>query len=345
MSQPSRRGFNILAAGGLFSCVGLAARAQRTGRLVVGNWGGDSQKGLEDYIVNPYLKKEGIEVAFDAAAEPARKVKIMAERALPRGTMDIAGLTDTGAFELWKNGAVADIDYTRIVRASEIIPAVKKPYMIPKFFSTRVILYNPDKLAEAPQSYADLWDPALTGRVGAIDLQYRSTIESAAFINGGSISNYEPGKEKLLELKKAGLKIYPTNEAMAQALKSGECWICIMWQARGVMWQNAGIPIKIAFPKEGLGLELYGFSMPKNARNKDEAYKFLNANLQDDTQISFAKDLGYAPVLNKPLLPDEYSSRVGIPKGMEDKVFLPDNEYLLKNDAQLKDWWDKVLKA
>ena len=45
-----------------------------------------------------------------------------------------------------------------------------------------------------------------------------TTIESAAMINGGGVSNYEPGKEKLLELKKMGVKIYPTNEAMAQAL-------------------------------------------------------------------------------------------------------------------------------
>src|SRR5258707_6599533 len=26
-------------------------------------------------------------------------------------------------------------------------------------------------------------------------------------------------------------------------------WMCIMWKARGVMWQNAGIPIEIANPK------------------------------------------------------------------------------------------------
>ncbi|CAN7353623.1 extracellular solute-binding protein [Bosea sp. LjRoot9] len=345
MTDLSRRQIGKLALGSLAATAVSPASAQAGGRLVVGNWGGDSQRVLEQFIVAPHLQKEGIEVAFDAAAEPPRKVKLMAERALPRGTMDIAGLSDAGGYELWKNGALAEVDYSKIVKANEIIEIAKKSYMVPQFMTTRVILYNPDKVTTAPTSYADLWNPAYAGRVGAIDIQYQWTIESAALANGGSVSNYEPGKEKLLELKTAGLKIYPTNEAMAQALKSGECWICVMWQARGVMWQNAGIPIKIAFPKEGLSLQLYGFGTPKNARNKENAYKFFNANLQDDTQVAFAKDFGYAPVLKKSLLPVDYAERIGIPKGMEDKVFLPDNDYLLNNDSQLKDWWDKILKA
>ncbi len=240
---------------------------------------------------------------------------------------------------------MSEIDWAQIEAGSSVLPAVKKEYLVPQFFSSRVILYNPEKVTVAPESYADLWNPAYAGRVGLIDIQYLWNIESAALANGGSVSNYEPGKEKLLELKKAGLKIYPTNEAMAQALKSGECWICVMWQARGVMWQNAGIPIKMAFPKEGLGLQLFGFSVPKNARNKENACKFFNANLRDDVQAAYAKQFGFAPVIDKNILDEDYAARIGVPKDMQDKVFLPDNDYLLKNDAQLKDWWDKVLKV
>ncbi|WID95212.1 extracellular solute-binding protein [Bosea vestrisii] len=342
----NRRRFTQLLGGATAaSALPNSAGAQSGRRLVIGNWGGDSQKVLDNFIVSPYLKPKGIDVSFDAAAEAPRKVKILAERALPRGTMDIAGLTDSGAYELFKNNALEEIDYSRISAASQIIPELRKPYMLPQFFSTRVILYNPERINPAPTSYADLWNPAYAGKVGVIDIQYQSTIESAALVGGGSISNYEPGKQKLLELKKMGVRVYPTNEAMAQALQSGECSICIMWQARGVMWQNAGIPIKIAFPKEGLALYQAGFSIPKNARNKNEAYEFLNAALQTDTQTGFANAFGYNPPLKDFPLPADYRARIGIPEGMDKQILLADNDYLLKNDALLKDWWDKVFKA
>ncbi|WID95205.1 extracellular solute-binding protein [Bosea vestrisii] len=322
-----------------------SARAQARGRLVVGTWGGDSQKVLEDYVAAPHLRPAGIDTVFDAAPATSRKVKLLAERALPRGSLDVAGFTDADAYLLWKNGVVEDIDYSQIKSADRIIPSLRKPYMIPQFFSTRVIIYNPQKVTETPTSFADLWNPKYAGRVGLIDIQYLPTIETAAFVNGGSQSNFEPGKEKLLELKKMGMKVYPTNEAMAQALQSGECWICFMWQARAVMWQNAGIPIKFVFPKEGYYLYLAGFTIPKNARNKNAAYQFLNTSLQTDTQTGFANSFGFNPPVTGVDLPSDYQARIGVPPGAEDKLQFQDNEYILANDAQLKDWWDKVLKA
>jgi hypothetical protein len=44
-------------------------------------------------------------------------------------------------------------------------------------------------------------------------------------------------------------------------------------------------------------------------------------------------------------LPDDYKARIGVPAGMENRLFLSDDDYLLKNDSQIKDWWDKVFKA
>jgi putative spermidine/putrescine transport system substrate-binding protein len=130
---------------------------------------------------------------------------------------------------------------------------------------------------------------------------------------------------------------------MAQALKSGECWACVMWQSRGVMWQNAGIPIEIAFPDGPIATQVFGFGVPKNARNKAGAYKFFDANFKDDTQVNLSRDFGFAPALTKSILPEDYQKRVGLPKDRAGNTVQSDNDYLLKNDAQLKDWWDRSL--
>jgi len=334
----------ILGGAALYGAAPRAARAAVGGRLVVGNWGGDSQKLLEDFVV-PQLTSQGVEVAFDPAAESPRKVKLLAERALPRGTMDIAGMTSTSSFELWKLGALEELDETKVPAMANVLSQMKRSYAVPQFFSTRVIIYNPEKITKKPESYNDLWNPAYAGKVGVIDIQYQSTIESAALAAGGSVSNYEPGKQKLLELKQMGVKIYPTNEAMAQALKSGECWMCIMWQARGVLWRRAGIPIEFAYPREGLALTIFDFVVPKNSRNKDNAYAYLSAELSPQAQKGFAETFFYNPPLKDFPLPPELQKAIGIPPDMQDRLLLPDNAYLQQNDAQLKDWWDKVFKA
>src|SRR5262249_16072277 len=82
-------------------------------------------------------------------------------------------------------------------------------------------------------SYNDLWDPKHKGKVGVIDIQYVGVLEAAALVSGGNMENFEPGKAKLMELRKMDFKMYPTNEAMAQALKTGEVGRAIMREGRG----------------------------------------------------------------------------------------------------------------
>jgi putative spermidine/putrescine transport system substrate-binding protein len=229
--------------------------------------------------------------------------------------------------------------------AKHIIAPLRTKYSVPHIYSGRVILYNPKLIKQKPTSYADLWAPENQGKVGVIDIQYQTTIESAAMINGGTMSNYEPGKEKLLELKKMGVKIYPTNEAMAQALKTEECGMCIMWKARGVMWQNAGIPIEMANPKEGIVLYVSEMVMAKNARNKEQAYAWLDALLDPRPQMDFAKNMGYAPTVDDVTLEPSLAARVMFEPEVQSSFILQDQDYLAKADAGLQEWWNKVFKG
>ena len=102
------------------------------------------------------------------------------------------------------------------------------------------------------------------------------------------MKDLEPGKELLLEMRKAGARIYPTNEAFAQGLKTEEIGVGIMWKARAVQWQKAGINVAVVAPSEGALAYVSGFVIPKNAPNKDGAYAFLDAMLEPSAQEDFA---------------------------------------------------------
>lgn len=316
-----------------------------SGRLVIGTWGGDYQRLQQEYIVDTVIKSTPINVIFDTANDTVRKTKLLAEKRLPRGNMDIACFTGQGAYEMYKNGLLEELDETKIPNMKYLPKIYRNNYSVPHIYTGRVILYNPEIIKTPPTSYADLWNPEYANKVGVIDIQYQTTIESAAMINGGSLTDFEPGKEKLLELKKQGVRIYPTNEAMAQAMKTGECAICIMWNARGYMWKEAGIPIEIAIPKEGLVLYISEMTVPKNARNKEAAYAYLNAILEEEPQKAFAKNMGYAPTNETVKLDPELAALVDYTDSQRQEFMMQNLEYLAENDPQLQEWWNKSFKG
>ena len=344
MISMNRRSFGLLAGGALVSSV-LPAFAQARGRVVVGTWGGDYQTLQQTYIVDDALSGSGLQVVFDPANDTVRRAKILAERRLPRGSMDIACLTRPGSYEMNVNNALEELDETKVPNLAKVHPFLRTTYSIPHMYTGRVILYHPDQVKPAPTSYEDLWDEKYAGRIGVIDIQYQSTIESAAMINGGGPSNLVPGEEKLLQLKKQGVRIYPTNEAMAQALKTGEVVMCIMWNARGQMWKRAGINVEVAIPKEGLALYLSDMCVPKNAPNKPAAYAYLNAMLEEGPQRAFAQNMCYAPSNSQVVLDPALAKLVDFTPEERAKLIMPDLPYLAKNDAQLQSWWEREFKA
>ena len=221
------------------------------------------------------------------------------QKVLRRGTSDVQGLSANDMYEVNEQGMAEQLDYSKMANAENLIPAMKYPYGIGHIYSGKVVLFNP-KLMKAPEGFADTLDPKHGDKLGIIDIQYQYTMLAAALASGGTMSNFEPGKERLIACKKAGARIYPSNEAFAQALKTEEIACGIMWKARAVQWQNAGINVETVAPKEGVPMYVSGFVMPKNSPNKEGAYAYLDAMMAPSAQEGFAVDMGYNPTSPTP---------------------------------------------
>jgi putative spermidine/putrescine transport system substrate-binding protein len=343
----SRRGL-MRGAGGLMAAGALShpfiARAQSRGRIVVGTWGGDYARLLNKNIEAPLLIPEGWEVIQDQAGDPERRSKMAAERRLPRGTTDVQGLSAVNMFQVFEQGLTQEIDYDRIPNGANVLPSMKYPFGGAHIYSGMVAVYNPAKM-DAPTSYSDVFDGKWGERLGLIDIQYQYTLVAAALAAGGSTVDLAPGQKRLLEVRKAGARIYPTNEAFAQGLKTEEIDIGIMWKARTVQWQNAGINVKSIAPAEGAIAYVSGFSIPKNAPNTDGAYAYLNAMLAPSAQEAFAVDMGYNPTVTNATVPDDLNARIGFTPAERDSLVNMDYGYMMQNDVALKEWWDKEFKG
>lgn len=321
------------------------ARAQGGGRIVVGTWGGDYARLLAKNIEDPLLKPKGYEIAQDQASDGPRRTKMVAERRLPRGTSDIQGLSAANMYEMNEAGVLEQLDFSKIPNAKNLLPNMKYPYGIGHIYSGKVVVYNPKLMPQAPKSFKDAFDPKHGNKIGIIDIQYQYVMAAASLAAGGKVSDFEPGKALLLEAKKGGARIYPTNEAFAQALKNEEISIGIMWKARTVQWQNAGINVQSVAPAEGVPMYISGFGIPKNAPNKEGGYAYMNAMLDKTAQENFAVDMGYNPTVSTAVVAPDLQKRIGFTAEEQKRLLDLDYGYIAKNDSALKEWWDKVFKA
>ncbi len=315
------------------------------GRVVVGTWGGDYARLLAKNIEDPLLKPKGFEVAQDQAGDSQRRTKVVAEKRLPRGSTDIQGLSAAQMFEMNEAGVAETIDYSKMPNAKNLIPSMKYPFGVGHIYSGKVVVYNPKLVPNAPKSFKDSLDPKHGNKMGIIDIQYQYVMIAAALAAGGKVNDIEPGKALLLEAKKGGARIYPTNEAFAQALKNEEIGIGVMWKARVVQWQNAGISVESIAPAEGLPMYVSGFSIPKNAPNKDGAYAYMNAMLDKGAQENFAIDMGYNPTVTNAVVAPDLNERIGFTKEEIAKLIDLDHGHMTQHDPDLKDWWDKTFKG
>ncbi|HEV2510604.1 ABC transporter substrate-binding protein [Bosea sp. (in: a-proteobacteria)] len=327
--------------------LGGRAQAQSGGKVVVGTWGGDYARLLTKNIEDPLLKPKGLEVVQDQAGDAPRRAKMVAERRLPRGTVDIQGFSAANMFEMNEAGVAETLDYSKIPNAKNLLPTMKYPYGIGHIYSGNVVIYNPKLISPAPAGFKDWLDPKWGNKIGFIDIQYQAIMIAAsmAATNGASMNDIEKAKEVLLAVKKAGARVYPTNEAFAQAMKNEEVGISAIWKARVVQWQNAGIPCEAVSPVEGIPAYVSGFVIAKNAPNKDNAYAYMNAMLAKEPQEAFAVDMGYNGTVSGLSVAPDLQKRIGFTPDEEKRIKDLDYAFLAKNDSAMKEWWDKVFKG
>src|SRR5262245_24685065 len=338
----------LKAAAALAAFGAFPAWAQGSKKIVLSTWGGDYSNLLTKHISTPVMAPRGWQVVNDEAGAPQRKTKTIAEKRLPKGTSDIQAFAATDVPELVQAETLEKIDLGKLKNARNLIKTFSiadSPYFSPHIYSGKVVLYNPKLINPAPTGIADLWNPKNQGKVGVVDIQFVYMTMAAALVAGGKPGDFDKAKQALLELKKLKPRIYPTNEALAQALQTEECGLCIMWKARAVQWQNAGANIKTVAPREGIITYVSGFTVPKNAPNREGAYAFLDAALEPSAQEGFARDMGYNPVVRNAKVPDELRNRIGFTSAEAELLVNPDLEFLGKRNADLKDFWDKQFKA
>lgn len=341
-SRLSRRA--VLGASAVLAAPALLTRRSVAAETcVVGTWGGDYARLLRENIDDPILKPEGITVVQDVGDEPPRYAKLAAQHALPRGTQDIACFGAVNGYRANAAGLVEVLDESKVPNLKYVMPELRMPGFVPHIYSAQVILYNPATVSAPPQSFGELLDPKWKGKIGLANQSSQWLIAAASLYTTGTTTDFEKAKEYLLKLNANGIRLYPQTDDFAAGFKSGEIEVGVIWLARNVMWQNAGVPVKALFPKEGAILYVSGMTMPKNAPNKDAAYKYMNALLAPPAQQGFAANMGYLPTVTDAPLTGKVGDQLAFPTPRP-KLVPADYGALSNASAALNDWWLKNMQ-
>lgn len=341
-SKWDRRHFLIGGAGAIAALSASNRALAQAGQIVVSNWGGDWNDRTSRLMEKPLVEAKGIRIVHDLGLEPERKSKMLAERKLPRGTVDVAHLNDADAFEMNSHEALEQLDLSKIPNAKDIIAPLRKPYFIPWLYSGVVIIYNKDKVKEPPKAYKDLWDSKFAGRVGLTNQLYFNYMMISSLIGSGNLTSVESGRDQLAKLRaNSNPKIYATHQQMQAGLAAGEVDVVLNYKARGLQWAKDGLPLAIAYPDEGAVAITFGATMPKRAPNKDGAYVYLNAMLDPKAMADLSAASFYAPANGTAQLEVDLRSKIDFTDAEKAKLKFADYAYVAKSTAEWLEWWNK----
>ncbi|MDI4666478.1 extracellular solute-binding protein [Xanthobacter autotrophicus] len=340
---PSRRAvLGALGAGAAVLAAPRLARAQE-GTLVVSNWGGDWNERTIRFVEAPLVESRGIKIVRDLGMEPERKAKLIAEKRLRRGTIDVIHINEGDSVELNAQEVLSDIDFAKVPNYADVVPALKsKPFFVPWLYSGVTIVYNKDKVPNPPKSYEELWDKKWAGKIGLTNQLYFNYIMMAGLIKGGNVTNTDQGKERLIQLKELTQpRIYAAHQQLGAGLVNGEVDIAVNYKARGLQWANDGAPLAIQYPSEGAIAVMFGAALPRRAPSPDLAYIYFNAMLDRKAMAGLAGASFYAPANARADLTDELRAKVDFTAAQAAALKFPDYAHVAKNTAEWLEWWNK----
>jgi spermidine/putrescine transport system substrate-binding protein len=196
------------------------------------------------------------------------------------------------------------LDTTAIPAWADVVPAMRdapgivqegKTYVAPLSAGPHGLVYNTEELPQGMDSYADLFDPALKGRVALDSGDTLTAIGDTALALGYpdpmALTDEEVAKVgQHLSDHRDQFRAFPTSDAdLLNLMKSGE--VIAMDAGRGSAQEmlDEGIPVKWVAPKEGAISWICGFAITSKAKNIDAAYGIIDDYLSPATQAVSAK--------------------------------------------------------
>ncbi|MGL5435093.1 MAG: ABC transporter substrate-binding protein [Lachnospiraceae bacterium] len=278
----------------LTGCGGGASKGSSDGgsgnsnKLYVYNWG----EYIDEDVIAQFEEETGIEVTYDPFETNEEMYPVIEKGG---SSYDVVCPSDYMIQKMIENDMLAEINFDNVPNYDQIDPAYiemskafdsENKYSVPYCWGTVGIIYNTSRLkelgVEPPTSWADLWDERLSGEILMQD-SVRDAFMVALKKNGHSMNTeneeaLQMAKQDLIDQKPL-IQAYVIDQVRDKMI-GGEAAVGVIYSGELLYIQGEvdtlDYSLEYVLPEEGTNLWIDSWVIPKNAKNKENAEKWID---------------------------------------------------------------------
>ena len=262
--------------------------ASRSNELYVYNWG----EYIDETVIEDFEKETGIHVVYDLFETNEEMYPVIEAGGV---SYDVVCPSDYMIQKMIENDLLAEINFENIPNISYIGEEFmtrsqafdpENKYSVPYTWGTVGILYNDKKLeemgVEPPDSWLDLWDERYAGEIlmqDSVRDAFMCALKGMGYsLNSTDPSELEQAKEMLIRQKPL-VQAYVIDQVRDKMLGE-EAAISVIYSGEMLYLQESAagkdFNLEYVIPKEGTNLWIDSWVIPKNAKNKENAEKWID---------------------------------------------------------------------
>ena len=280
----------------LLLITGCKSNNNYKGEVNVLNW----SSYIPDSVISDFEKEYKIKVnygTYSSNEELLAKVTSSKE-----GTYDVIFPSDYMVELMIERGIIQKIDKSKISNYKNINPIFlnqvydpNNKYSLPFLSTIVVISYNRKNVSDDIKGYNDLLNKKYKNNIVVLDDQ-RIIIGLALMSLGYDMNETDSNKLKeaenwLLNLK-GNTKAYDSDSPKTFFI-TDEVDLGIMWSAEAILAKEKNDNIEIVYTKEGHAISMDNYTILNGAKNKDNAYLFINYLMRNDVSQKIVDEYPY----------------------------------------------------
>lgn len=267
-------------------------------------------------VIKDFEQKYNVKVNYDIYGS---NEEMLAKIQAGASGYDLIQPSDYMVATMIQLGLLEELNKENIPNMKNIVSTFKTPpfdkenkYSLVYTWGITGIAYNKKYVKETPTSWSDLWNEAYKGRV--IMLNDPREVMGMALIKNGfsnSTTNKDELEKSFADLKKMlpGVMAFDTDN-IKQKMIAEEAWIGTVWSGDAAIINGQNPDVEYVIPKEGATIWADTLAIPKGAKHKDLAEKFINYLMDPEVSVKNYESIGYSNPNEQayPLHSEEYRS-------------------------------------
>ena len=272
----------------LLSGCGKKSATDNAGEVYVYNWG----EYIDEAVITMFEEETGIKVVYDMFETNEEMYPVIEAGGV---NYDVICPSDYMIQKMIENDLLAELNFDNIPNISEIDPEFmerskafdpENKYSVPYTWGTVGILYNTSMVApeDVPTKWADLWDEKFKGEIlmqDSVRDAFMVALKSFGYsMNTKNESELQEAKDLLIQQKPL-VQAYVVDQVRDKMI-GGEAAIGVIYSGEMLYIQDEvaslglDYDLEYVLPEEGTNVWIDSWVIPKNAKNKENAEKWID---------------------------------------------------------------------